>query len=291
MLLWDLNTDEVAPGQWIRARVNVRNCDVTPDGRLLVAGLYDPGSRREPAGENSYLTEGWTAISRPPYFTALALWFDGCGGGGYWSTARDLHLFERMSEGAPDKGGVPGKIRRHGIGLRGQGDTRPVAARLRREGWIAEETTKSIKLMAGWHSDEAIVDRIREAGLDLAPLKAMRASEYPHWVRLGETRWRRPFDGGVLERVGTFEELERITLSEPSGEVRLELERPWNSWGWIDLDSRGRVIYSDRGCLWAWEDFPEGKPTMIADLNENKFQALPPPDWAETWPSNSVPEW
>lgn len=71
----------------------------------------------------------------------------------------------------------------------------------------------------------------------------------------------------------------------------MEINGPWRSWSWIDLDAKGRVIYGDRGSLWAWEDFPEGKPHLIADLNENKFEPVEPPGWALEWPSDAPPEW
>jgi hypothetical protein len=34
------------------------------------------------------------------------------------------------------------------------------------------------------------------------------------------------------------------------------------------------------GCLWGWEGFADGKPTLIADLTQNKFESIAPPDWA-----------
>lgn len=34
----------------------------------------------------------------------------------------------------------------------------------------------------------------------------------------------------------------------------------------MEVDHRGRVIFGDQGCLWAWEDFPNGRPYEVADL-------------------------
>jgi hypothetical protein len=61
MLLWRLEDDALIPGQWFIGRIHVGPSGLSPNGELL---LY-------------YATKGlrkFTAISRPPYFTALALW-------------------------------------------------------------------------------------------------------------------------------------------------------------------------------------------------------------------------
>jgi hypothetical protein len=71
--LWDLETDKLDPGQWFRGRIYSRRADLSPDGQFLD---YYAASHRPPF----YC---WTAISRPPWLTALALWPKGdCWGGG-----------------------------------------------------------------------------------------------------------------------------------------------------------------------------------------------------------------
>ncbi len=67
---WDRATDTFLPGQWFRGRVYERRCDLSPDGRLFVYFAAKHGRSADPDG----IGEAWTAISRPPYFTALALW-------------------------------------------------------------------------------------------------------------------------------------------------------------------------------------------------------------------------
>lgn len=65
LLLWDRSDDTFSAGQWVRARVYERRCDLSPDGRLFVYIAAKHG-RGQP--------EAWTAISRPPWFTALSSW-------------------------------------------------------------------------------------------------------------------------------------------------------------------------------------------------------------------------
>jgi hypothetical protein len=74
MIRWWLASDTFELGQWLKGRVFADRSDLSHDGELLV---YFAGSWR-----GAYDT--WTAVSRPPYFTALALWPKGdtWGGGG-----------------------------------------------------------------------------------------------------------------------------------------------------------------------------------------------------------------
>ena len=67
---WDRVGNGFTPGQGFRGRVYERRCDLSPDGRRFVYFAARHGPRRDPDG----IGEAWTAISRPPNFTALALW-------------------------------------------------------------------------------------------------------------------------------------------------------------------------------------------------------------------------
>jgi|SRR5579871_334470 len=70
LTLWDTKRDRFTSGQWFRGSLYPRKCDLSPDGQLF---SYCAGKYRWSARENGYdLT--WVAVSRPPYFTALALW-------------------------------------------------------------------------------------------------------------------------------------------------------------------------------------------------------------------------
>jgi hypothetical protein len=87
LLTWDLRSDELTPGQWLKGRIYERRCDLSPKGDLLVyfAAKW----------EAHEITEGsWTAVSRPPYLTALALWFNGdmIFGGGLFDSDQQLRL-------------------------------------------------------------------------------------------------------------------------------------------------------------------------------------------------------
>jgi len=91
MLTWDLDTDQITPGQWLKGRVAVEQADLSPDGRYLVyaASNYD-SSRGYGKGEDAV----WIAVSRPPYWTALvyAPTTHSGVGGGYFLSSRLLIL-------------------------------------------------------------------------------------------------------------------------------------------------------------------------------------------------------
>lgn len=54
--LWELGSDTLLGGQWLKGRIYERRCDLSPDGDLLA---YFAATHRAPYGT-------WTAVSRPP---------------------------------------------------------------------------------------------------------------------------------------------------------------------------------------------------------------------------------
>ena len=69
-------------GAWFRGRIHDDGCDLSPDGKLFVyfATQYD----RTPADGYGV---AWTAVSKPPWLTALAMWprDDSWGGRAYFA--------------------------------------------------------------------------------------------------------------------------------------------------------------------------------------------------------------
>ena len=84
LIRWNLEQDTFEQGQWLKGRVYERRCDLSPDGELL---LYFAADQRRSMSS-------WTALSRPPYFTALALWpkNNTFGGGGMFASRTNLLL-------------------------------------------------------------------------------------------------------------------------------------------------------------------------------------------------------
>jgi|KBSSwiStaDraftv2_1062776.scaffolds.fasta_scaffold74160_4 hypothetical protein len=84
LLKWNLATDKLQLGQWFKGRIYERRCDLSPSGDLLI---YFAAKFKPPL-------YSWTAISRPPFLTALALWPKGdtWGGGGVFDAGHSVRL-------------------------------------------------------------------------------------------------------------------------------------------------------------------------------------------------------
>lgn len=77
MILWDRREDSFEDGQWTGNKVYPERCAISPDARHFLYFMLD--------GQWGSTAEGaYTALSRPPWWTALALFPEGStwGGGG-----------------------------------------------------------------------------------------------------------------------------------------------------------------------------------------------------------------
>jgi hypothetical protein len=95
MVLWDTVRDRFEDGQWVRHKIYPERCSLSPDGRHFLYFALNGLWQSETKG-------AFTAISRPPWFTALALWPQGhtWGGGGVFLD--DRHVLLATSPDAPD---------------------------------------------------------------------------------------------------------------------------------------------------------------------------------------------
>ncbi len=115
MILWHRDSDTFEDGQWIKSKVYVERCALSPDGQHFIYFLLDGRWSAETRGS-------FTALSRPPYWTALSLFPEGdtWGGGGvfldnthYFASGdtdiigRDEGL-SRVTLGTPEKGCTTG---------------------------------------------------------------------------------------------------------------------------------------------------------------------------------------
>ncbi len=130
LLKWNLKTDKLEPGQWFKGRIYERRCDLSPSGDLLI---YFAAKFKPPL-------YSWTAISRPPFLTALALWpkADAWGSGGVFDTDASVRLNhlpgeEDLAPGFSLRGNV--KVTRFGPHS-GRGEDFPIYHfLLERNGW------------------------------------------------------------------------------------------------------------------------------------------------------------
>jgi len=244
LTLWDTSLDRFDPGQWFHGRVYPGKCDVSPDGKLFVyfCGQFKPRN-------NAHGYRGtWTAVSRPPYFTALALWpiGDTWGGSGIFLDDRTVLLGSSASgwpSHHPDH--PPGPLRVLTYGDLAKDDPRRSVV----PGWLN-----------GWLRDEKFHDgtgrkEVRKISGDLqlaryAPLRYAPSREPTLY-----TLYRR--DGTALS---CFEA------------------------HWADWDRRGRLVATVGGHVFAASvSGPDLLWTELAATTDDRPSSLECPAWAQHW--------
>ena len=99
--VWQTDRDAFEHGQWMKARVDERRSDLSADGSLFVAFMRKSERRTMPDRDT------WVAISRPPWFTALAYWSIG---GTYHTGAffpESRSVWPGFTDDPPDQGKLP----------------------------------------------------------------------------------------------------------------------------------------------------------------------------------------
>lgn len=260
LIKWDTGTDTFEEGQWFNGRIYERRCDLSPDGNLLV---YFAAKYKKP-----YFS--WTAISKPPYLTALALWpkGDGWGGGGLFESHKTLLLNHR--EGERELGEscrLPSKFKVRPYGERpGGGEDEPIMGdRLTRDGWKLIQTAK-----------------FKENELGAAKWIEMEPPEV--WVRASPTVKAislRMVITGLHERDGAWYIVEHEIFDQRSNETF-----PLGRTSWADWSRNGDLLYAKAGALFRLRsdripDLEEAK--QLIDLSANRFAAMEAPSEAVKW--------
>lgn len=241
LIAWDTAADTFDEGQWLKGRIYERRCDLSPDGSLLV---YFGGNQKLP-----YRT--WTAVSRPPYFTALALWpkGDAWGGGGHFATAREILLNHRPDEmDLADGFSIPKWLTVRPFGAHsGWGEDNPVwFERLSRDGW----TCTSAGRESGYDRDGKVL-------LSFDPPIIWEKSNRRFMLQMKIL--------GMKEREGPWYVCEHAVVDSSTGRT-FEIGRT----DWADWDRSGDLVFAADGCLYrARDDFDN--PKLIADFNDRKF--------------------
>lgn len=251
LIAWDTSTDTFDEGQWLKGRIYERRCDLSPNGDLLA---YFAGNQKPP-----YRT--WTAISRPPYLTALALWpkGDGWGGGGQFPSATELLLNHRPNEMELAHGfSTPARLTIRPFRFRsGWGEDDPIwSARLARDGWIRTSegrvSKRDFKAKVVWSFDPPLIWEKRRDPYTLQ-MKIL----------------------GIHERDGAWYVCNHDVIDRVSGRIV-----PLGRTDWADWDRSGDLVFARDGCLYRGVE----NPTLIVDLNDRKFREVKAPPELLRWP-------
>ena len=258
--LWTWNTarDEFQPGQRFHGRIYDRRCDLSPDDShfLYFASKFTGQTLADPD-----YTYAWTAISKPPYFTALALWPKGdCWhGGGLFERSRRVWLNHAPSAARPHLGHLP-----RGLTVipnpEAHGEDYPVwSRRMERDGWVLQQVG------------------------DFRPSRGLG------WNTVQPEIWDRPHPRGpVLLRRQTDQINFRVAGGPYVESFRLVLrdgqEVSIADATWADWDRTGRLVFARAGKLFAATI--EGSRLVereLIDLNDHEPTSVAPPKEATRW--------
>ncbi len=276
LLRWWLTSDTIEPGQWFKGMLYPRASDLSPDGELLVYNA-EKFNYRLPEKQ-------WTAISRPPYLTALKIWFGGYRymGGGVFEDQNTIDL------------DLPEKARRQGEGRADYGRLK-VSSTGQTSGRIALLIEHRRRTRDGWQlvsSTEPVTWQTTKAGNDWArpnlPLVyemlcpdrrgALRTSRLRHEVRCWD-EW------------PSLDPPDVYTLVDPAGHTLRSLD----GCSWADWQATGDLLFAIGGCLYrlpykhvdanASQGLDGAK--LVADLSDLTFEEVVAPPEALQWPGNS----
>ena len=260
LILWHTDTDSFEPGQWFLGRIYEGMSDLSPNGELF---LYVARKAQTPEREQSTYTHKWTAISRPPYFTALALWpiGDAWDGGGYFIDDDKVWLCHASAHSHPDH-------RPQGLHVLNTYDRQRFAEQSMRDGWE--------RIQEGQFSFEHRSSKDGLVGLGLRG-----TTEQP-------TMWQKRQPGGSyllvteLYREPNFHTaaLSYLIDADDASASQMLVEGTT----WIDWDHRGRLVFAREGSLYAAEaPFGPAAARLLADFNANAPEPVEAPAWARRW--------
>jgi hypothetical protein len=237
--IWHTDTDRIEHGQWIKGRVYERRSDLSADGTLFAAFVRQSGNRNRGA-------DTWIALSRPPFFTALAVWFvGGTYHTGAFFPADDELWLGFMKEAPPDVGVKPPSLR--------IAPPQPIPYIDGTGEWTERTVHFNRLLRDGWR----LVDREPYA-----------------------TIWERPHPAGTmtLSMVHAWEDFRRFGgpyAVDYSVTAADGTEHNLGEATWADWDQQGRLAAARGGQLCVW-DATRGW-TVIEDFNGQQPDPRPAP--------------
>lgn len=265
---WDLRRDRFEQGQWFKGRIYERRCDLSPDGELLI---YFAANHKPPYGS-------WTAISKPPWLTALSLWPKGnCwDGGGLFTSRVRIELNHWYERALADGFRVPSRmIIEKSQGLMGE-DWPIYGRRLERDGWRCVQTGRAAT------ASKRDLERVGLHYRYDPPIihERIRTRVRPKHASL------RMITEGLYERNGPWYRVSYAIVGD-AGEIT-----PLGRADWADWDWNGDLLFAKTGKLFRLKPsgiraraprFDPAAAREIADFNALTFEAREAPPEARRW--------
>ncbi|MBI5176178.1 MAG: hypothetical protein HY986_25060 [Candidatus Melainabacteria bacterium] len=264
LIRWQRDKDTFIAGQWFKGRIYERRCDLSSSGKYF---LYFAASHKPPL-------YSWTAVSRPPYFSALALWPKGdCwGGGGLFESDKKILLNHGQCQmDLADNFSVPKQTIVSPLnGPAGGGEDFPIYhLKLLRDGWTRTETPHSPLLK------QTIVTSAHEIPVAYSKWSDTNTRSKALTCTT-ERRALRMLIRSVAEQNEPWYIVE-YRVENQDGEVLEDLGRL----DWADWDSNGDLLFAKEGRIFRAKDIHSA--TELIDLTGNVFEEMAPAPWALKW--------
>jgi hypothetical protein len=255
VLKWNTENDTFEPGQWFRGRIYERRCDLSPDGSLLIYFVRKITGRTLKDHEYTY---AWTAVSKPPYLTALALWPKGdCWhGGGMFASNNTIVLNHKPQVAKPHPKHLPTAMH---VRLRDNvcGEDDPIfSERLERDGWELKQ--------------EWVVENRGYPLLFLTREPEVREKQSPSGPECLQ----------LTRSIAELDYSECFAVRNASSDWL-----PIEGASWADWDSRGRLVFARDGRLYAGALTASGalESRELIDINSHTPTTMRAPEWATRW--------
>ena len=254
LIKWNTETDTFEVVQWFHGRIYEHRADLSPDGSLLIyfAQKISPHTLKD-----QEFTHSWTAISKPPYFTALTLWPKGQSwdGGGLFKNDKTVLLNHEKDVAKSHPNHMPGRLHVILKDCHYGGDEPIFSERLDRDGWLMRQEWKGESRGTPYRF-RTIQPEIREKVNGSQSIRLTRSKE-------------------IIDYSDEF------ALVTRKGSMLTSIERA----GWVDWDQQGRLVFARDGRIFTGRIEPDGRlaESQLVDLNASKPCPLAPPRWATIW--------
>ena len=247
LLKWNTDKDEITPGQWLNGRIYADRADLSPYGNYLI---YFAAKFKD--AKKQY---AWTAISKPPYLTAIALWKkdDTFNGGGLFESSKKVYLSHTKSESKLEEGFNIDRLQVRIKEKRFPFDDIE-GERMKRDGWI-------------WSTQ-------KDMNLNSADVQYSKSlNEKTNVVYVGKNKSKYEYSENRYNW--------KTFIQSPIGIIDV------SDYENIDANLGGRILMSKNGCIYAcdsYEDFmsPE-RIRLIVNLNGNKPYKMETPNEMKIW--------
>jgi hypothetical protein len=247
LLRWDLRDNDIRAGQWLVGRLGPAPCGLSPSGDLLIYEARK-GART------------FTAISRAPFFTALAFWEYSSPwmGGGFFANDTTVVLGLKFAN-PRSAGDFPAGFEVTDAWSYFAVDGRPPDT-------IAEVVAKDPVATQGWlHAGAGVLRKQNPVRLRLALLKA-------------KPRGARQLAHSVVEEAHSAKETAKV--------------HDLAAVDWADWAPDGTLLLGQAGRLYRQEmprslTDPLEPPRLIADLTDQSFESIIAPEEARQWPPSA----